>query len=65
MTSVLLQPTRTGVGMQATTTSAHVQDAATGVNIELIDIYSIYYWLHPAQFAAEHREVGIDDKSDA
>ncbi len=55
MTSVLLEPT---------TTRAHVRDATTGVDIELIDIYSIYYWLHPAQFAAEHQEVGIDDKSD-
>ncbi len=46
-------------------TSVILEPTTTGVNIELIDIYSIYYWLHPAQFAAEHREVGIDDKSDA
>lgn len=56
MTSVILEPT---------TTSAHVEDTVTAAGIELVDIYSIYYWLHPAQFAAEHREVGIDDKSDA
>lgn len=56
MTSVILEPT---------TTSAVVAPTVTRAHIELVDIHSIYYWLHPAQFAAEHREVGIDDKSDA
>lgn len=46
-------------------TSVILEPTTTRAGIELVDIYSIYYWLHPAQFAAEHREVGIDDKSDA
>lgn len=64
MTSVILEPTTTSAVVAPTVTRAHVEDTVTAAGIELVDIHSIYYWLHPAQFAAEHQEVGIDDKSD-
>lgn len=54
MTSVALASTATGVMLSPTATTAIT---------ELVDIYTVYYWLHPGQAMAQHQEVGRDDQA--
>lgn len=38
-------------------TATVLQTTATVARVELVDIYTTYYWLHPAQAIPEHEEV--------
>lgn len=46
-----------GVRVESTITAAVLQTTATVARVELVDIYTRYYWLHPAQAIPEHEEV--------
>lgn len=46
-----------GVRVESTVTAAVPQTTATVARVELVDIYTTYYWLHPAQAIPEHEEV--------
>ena len=54
----------TSVRLEPTSTRAAVQAAATAAAVELIDIYTTYYWLYPGQIMPEHREVTANDGDD-
>jgi len=49
MTTVMLDPITTSVMLTA---------VKTRVELELVDIYSLYYWLFPGHVIVEHQEAG-------
>lgn len=49
MTTVMLDPI---------TTTAKITTLTTSVQFELVDIYSLYYWLFPGYVIVEHQEAG-------
>jgi len=45
----------TDVRCEPTETRVHVDGTQTSVQIDLVDIYTTYYWISHAQVAPEHR----------
>lgn len=44
--------------IEPTTNSVRLEHPKTHLEADLVDVYSTYYFLHPAQVIADHREVG-------
>lgn len=45
------------VVIEPTTNSIKLEEVETHLDADLVDVYSTYHFLHPAQVVAEHREV--------
>ena len=46
--------------IETTINGMEIEPTATNAEIELIDIYTEYYYLHSAQVVEQHKEVGTD-----